>query len=76
MKIPIFPGKYHQNGGFSISMLVYGSVILVVTVTRWRSKIQGIHGAGVIMINAVLQGKSLKITIDLHQVWSPKMGPI
>ena len=22
MKIPIFPGKYHQNGGFSIAMLV------------------------------------------------------
>ena len=23
MKIPIFPGKYHQNGGFSMAMLVY-----------------------------------------------------
>ena len=22
MKIPIFPGKYHQNGGFSMAMLV------------------------------------------------------
>ena len=26
MKIPIFPGKYHQNGGFSIAMLVYRRV--------------------------------------------------
>ena len=26
MKIPIFPGKYHQNGGFSMAMLVYRSV--------------------------------------------------
>ena len=24
---PIFPGKYHQNGGFSMAMLVSGSVI-------------------------------------------------
>ena len=23
---PIFPGKYHQNGGFSWAMLVLGSV--------------------------------------------------
>ena len=22
MKIPIFPGKYHQNGGFSMAILV------------------------------------------------------
>ena len=26
MKIPIFPGKYHQNGGFSRAMLVYRRV--------------------------------------------------
>ena len=26
MKIPIFPGKYHQNGGFSMAMLVYQRV--------------------------------------------------
>ena len=26
---PIFPGKYHQNGGFSMAMLVYRSVIFV-----------------------------------------------
>ena len=25
-KITIFPGKYHQNGGFSIAMLVYRRV--------------------------------------------------
>ena len=25
MTIPIFPGKYHQNGGFSMAMLVSGS---------------------------------------------------
>ena len=23
---PIFPGKYHQNGGFSMAMLVYRRV--------------------------------------------------
>ena len=27
MKIYIFPGKYHQNGGFSMAMLVYMRVI-------------------------------------------------
>ena len=26
MKIPIFPVKYHQNGGFSMAMLVYRRV--------------------------------------------------
>ena len=26
MKIPIFPGKYHQNGEFSMAMLVYRRV--------------------------------------------------
>ena len=26
-KIPIFPGKYHQSGVFSMAMLVYRSVI-------------------------------------------------
>ena len=25
-EIPIFPGKYHQNGGFSMAMLVSGRV--------------------------------------------------
>ena len=27
---PIFPGKYHQNGGFSMAMLVSESVLLQV----------------------------------------------
>ena len=26
MKITIFPARYHQNGGFSMAMLVYRSV--------------------------------------------------
>ena len=28
MKIPIFPCKYHQNGGFSMAMLVLGRVVV------------------------------------------------
>ena len=28
MKIPIFPGKYHQNGGLSMAMLVSRSVFI------------------------------------------------
>ena len=28
MKIPMFPGKYHQNGGFSMAMLVAGCLAL------------------------------------------------
>ena len=28
MKITIFPGKYHQNGGFSMAMLVYREGII------------------------------------------------
>ena len=31
MKITIFPGKYHQNGGFSMAMLVSGRV------KRWKN---------------------------------------
>ena len=31
MKIPIFPGKYHQNGGFSWAMLVYRRVVLFLS---------------------------------------------
>jgi len=30
MKIPIFPEKYHQNGGFSMAMLVSGRVLILV----------------------------------------------
>ena len=29
MKITIFPGKYHQNGGFSMAMLVYRRVSFI-----------------------------------------------
>ena len=37
-KILIFPGKNHQNGGFSMAMLVYRSVVSVESffVTRWH----------------------------------------
>ena len=34
MKNPIFPGKYHQNCGFSMAMLVSGSV--VQGITSWK----------------------------------------
>ena len=30
MKIPIFTGKYHQNGGFSMAMLVSGRVLFLL----------------------------------------------
>ena len=33
-EIPIFPSKYHQNGGFSMAMLVYRSVITKTTTTK------------------------------------------
>ena len=29
MKIPIFPGKYHQHGEFSMAMLVYRRVMVM-----------------------------------------------
>ena len=29
MKIPMFPCKYHQNGGFSMAMLVYREGMLL-----------------------------------------------
>ena len=35
MKIPIFPRKYHENGGFPMAMLVYRSVR--TTQMCWRS---------------------------------------
>ena len=31
---PIFPGKYHQNGGFSMAMLVYRRVLLPASSSR------------------------------------------
>ena len=33
MKITFFPGKYHQNGGFSMAMLVSGRVYNVYIYT-------------------------------------------
>ena len=39
MKIPIFPGKYHQNGGFSMAMLVSGRV------PQWPKLVTGIQQA-------------------------------
>ena len=42
MNIPIFPRKYHQNGGFSMAMLVSGRVtygiymyLSLITLTSW-----------------------------------------
>ena len=34
---PIFPGKYHQNGGFSMAMLVYRSVIGMIGPATYRT---------------------------------------
>ena len=34
MKITIFPGKYHQNGGFSMAMLVYRNVFIIMFESR------------------------------------------
>ncbi len=31
---PIFPGTYHQNGGFSMAMLVYRSVVTQNELTK------------------------------------------
>ncbi len=43
MKIPTFPGKYHQNGGFSWAMLVYKRVNFVIPrslkVSHWLSQL-------------------------------------
>ena len=35
---PMFPDKYHQNGGFSMAMLVSGSVIIPVLAKHAESK--------------------------------------
>ena len=32
---PISPGKYHQNDGFSVAMLVYRSVVLLCVNFGW-----------------------------------------
>ena len=39
---PIFPGKYHQNGGFSMAMLVYRSVIFVCFFSTLRVVCNGL----------------------------------
>ena len=39
MNIPIFPGKYHQNAGFSVALLVYRSVCeLISSESEWSNK--------------------------------------
>ena len=38
MKIPMFPCKYHQNGGFSMAMLVLGRVVIKVPRQKWTNK--------------------------------------
>ena len=35
MKIPMFPGKYHQKGGFSMAMLVLGRVGGMTNLDSW-----------------------------------------
>ena len=37
MKITIFPGKYHQNCGFSRAMLVYRRVLSIVRFRKWKT---------------------------------------
>ena len=37
MKITIFPGKYHQNGGFSMAMLVSGRVFEFFYYFQWTN---------------------------------------
>ena len=40
MKIPMFPCKYHQNGGFSRAMLVLGRVKLLQLYTLYYKKLR------------------------------------
>ena len=44
LKIPIFPGKYHHNGGFSMAMLVYRSVYeyVIIQLSPGKSRCQHI----------------------------------
>ena len=44
MKIPIFPGKYHQNGGFSWAMLVSGRVLFFELMFTRVDQIINING--------------------------------
>ena len=39
MKIPMFPCKYHQNGGFSMAMLVLGRVSMLNLTNGWNLNI-------------------------------------
>ena len=42
MKIPIFPGKYHQNGGFSMAMLP--PLIYYMRCLGWLSQADSLAG--------------------------------
>ncbi len=45
MKIPIFPGKYHKNGGFSMAILVYRSVFdkhVFLPLDLWWSQVRNL----------------------------------
>ena len=51
-KIPIFPGKYHQNGGFSWAMLASGRAITIKMMFSTR------HSCRVFLSNMLMDPKN------------------
>ena len=51
---PIFPGKYHRNGGFSMAMLVSGSVnVVVLAIIRYHDQGPPVSTAGSALPNSI-----------------------
>ena len=53
MEIHIFPGKYHQNGSFSMAMLVYRCVVEILIYPNFKRMVVMGHG---VCIHCFFQG--------------------
>ncbi len=72
MKIPIFPGKYHQNGGFSMAMFVYRRVH--INETSWKNRnLDPWIEFGAYVDDKAWQ-KCKPITVQTPPLWGPGPG--
>ena len=70
MKIPIFPGKYLKNGGFSMAMLVSGRVHLMFLIITADQRNERRFELSVVMIHF----RKFLVTADDFQLDDPFLG--
>ncbi len=74
MKIPIFPGKHHQIGGFSMAMLVYRSVGVAEQNTHTHTHPTGFHSQSLNLSSPSICFGSWPDTLQHHNGWAPCHG--